>query len=58
MTDEEQKQYFYDMFEEYGELLLSKLWDKLQRIHRSNSINIMREWKEEFDKIKYPRESK
>lgn len=54
MTDEEQKQYFYDFLEEYGELAFEKIYEKYYKVHRSNLVNIIRAYKLELDKMKYP----
>jgi hypothetical protein len=57
MTDEEQRQFFFDFLEEYKELAYEKIYEKYYKVHRSNLVNIIRAYKEELDKQKYTKKT-
>lgn len=54
MDKEELKTAFYEFAEQYGRLGLEKIFVKLERIHRGNLENIIKEWTSECDRMEHP----
>ncbi len=55
---DEIKEYLILLIEEFGDMAIDKIADKLDRIHRGNAINIIRSWSDELSKLKYPKDQK
>ena len=55
---DEIKDYLILLIEEFGDMAIEKLAEKMERAHRGNAINIIRAWGEELSKLKYPKEQK
>lgn len=58
MTPEEITKSLIDFVDEYGDLAVEKIAERLYRIHRGNLENIIRDWTAELDRIKHPQEIK
>lgn len=58
MDQENLTRILIDFVEEYGDLAIEKIAERLYRIHRGNLENILRDWTAELDKIKHPQEVK
>lgn len=51
MELEEIKLILKEFIEEFDGLAIEKLAERLYRVHRGNLINIIRQWKEELNKL-------
>jgi len=56
--ENEIKDYLILFIEEFGDRAIEKIAEKLNRVHRGNAINIIRQWTEELGKVKYIKEPK
>ena len=56
--ESEIKDYLILFIEEFGDRAIEKIAEKLNRVHRGNAINIIRQWTEELGKVKYIKETK
>lgn len=48
---EEIKDYLSLLIDEFGDEAIRKIAEKFERIHRGNSINIIRDWQLELDRL-------
>ena len=55
---EEIKDQLILLIEEFGDQAILKLAEKMERIHRGNSIQIIRDWREQLDKMKVKKDGK
>jgi len=53
MELEEIKLILKEFIEEFNGLAIEKLADKLYRVHRGNTVQIIRSWRDELDRIKF-----
>jgi len=51
--ENEVKDYLTLFIEEFGDRAIEKISEKFYRMHRGNTLNILRQWTEELDKKKY-----
>ena len=58
VMENEIKDYLILFIEEFGDRAIEKIAEKLNRVHRGNAINIIRQWTEELGKVKYIKEPK
>ena len=55
---DEIKDYLILLIDEFGDMAIDKIAEKMERAHRKNALNIIRDWNEELSKLKYPKEVK
>jgi hypothetical protein len=51
--ENEVKDYLTLFIEDFGDRAIEKISEKFYRMHRGNTLNILRQWTEELGKIKY-----
>lgn len=51
--ENEVKDYLTLFIEDFGDRAIEKISEKFYRMHRGNTLNILRQWTEELGKKKY-----
>jgi hypothetical protein len=46
------------LIDEFGDHAIQKLAEKMERAHRGNAIQIIRDWREQLDKMKVKKDGK